>query len=59
LAVPVLASGAAALILDEPLRPTHLIGGTVVLVSIGIVVRSMHEGTGTELAEGAARTDAP
>jgi hypothetical protein len=36
-----------------------LIGGTVVLVAIGIVVRSLHEEVGTELAEGAARTDAP
>jgi drug/metabolite transporter (DMT)-like permease len=59
LAVPVLASVGAALFLGESLRPAHLIGGTVVLVAIGIVVRSLHEEVGTELAEGAARTDAP
>ena len=59
LAVPVLASGAAALFLGESLRQAHVIGGTIVLVAIGIVVRSMHDETGAELAEGAARTDAP
>lgn len=59
LAVPVLASVAAAVFLHEPLRPTHVLGGTIVLVAIGIVVRTMHDDAATELAEGAARTDAP
>jgi drug/metabolite transporter (DMT)-like permease len=59
LAVPVLASAAAALFLGESLRATHVVGGTIVLVAIGIVVRSMHDEVGTELAEGAAQTDAP
>lgn len=59
LAVPVLASVAAALFLHEPLRPTHVLGGTIVLVAIGIVVRTMHDEAAAELAEGAARTDAP
>jgi drug/metabolite transporter (DMT)-like permease len=59
LAVPVLASAAAAFFLGELLRPTHLVGGTIVLVSIGIVVRTMRDDVGTELAEGVAQTDAP
>jgi drug/metabolite transporter (DMT)-like permease len=59
LAVPVLASAAAAFFLGELLRPAHLFGGTIVLVSIGIVVRTMRDEAGIELAEGAAQTDAP
>jgi len=59
LAVPVLASVGAAVLLGEALRAGHLIGGTIVLVAISRVVGSMHEEAGTELAEGAAQTDAP
>jgi drug/metabolite transporter (DMT)-like permease len=59
LAVPVLASAAAALFLGESLGAAHVIGGSVVLIAIGIVVRTMHDEAGAELAKGAAQTDAP
>lgn len=59
LAVPVIASIGAALFLDEALRLVQIVGGTIVLVAIGIIVRSTHAETGEQLAESAAATDAP
>lgn len=59
LAVPVIASVGAALFLDESLHPIQIAGGTVVLLAIGVVIRSTTAETGEELAESAAATDAP
>jgi drug/metabolite transporter (DMT)-like permease len=59
LAVPVIASVGAATFLDEALRPVQIAGGTIVLVSIGMVVRATHAPVRKELAGSAAETDAP
>jgi drug/metabolite transporter (DMT)-like permease len=59
LAVPVLASVGAVVVLGETLRLPQLIGGAIVLIAIGIVVRSVHGDAAEQLAESAAATDAP
>ena len=59
LAVPVLATGGAVLVLDETLGITQIVGGVMVLVAIGIIVRSTRARTGGQLAESVAETDAP
>lgn len=59
LAVPVLASLGAAIFLNEPLNLVQVTGGALVLIAIGIIVRSTREAVGSELAESAAETDAP
>jgi len=59
LAVPVIASVGAAVILDEALGLAQITGGTIVLVAIGTVVRSTHAAAAEQLAESAATTDAP
>jgi len=57
LAVPVIGSIGAALLLDETLGPAQITGGTIVLVAIGIVVRSTHVTAREHLGGGAAPTD--
>lgn len=59
LAVPVIASAGAALFLGEALGGWQIGGGTLVLVAIGIIVRSAHGEARTEFAESVAATDAP
>ena len=59
LAVPVISTVGAALFLHEPLTVLHVIGGTMVLLAIGIIVHSSPPTAGEELAESAAETDAP
>ncbi len=59
LAVPVLASSGAAVFLEEPLGPPQIVGGAIVLLSIGMVVRSTRADAREALAESAAETDAP
>lgn len=59
LAVPVIASIGAAAVLGEALGAAQIAGGTIVVVAIGIVVRSTHAAAGEELAESAATTGAP
>ena len=59
LAVPVLACLGAAAFLDEPLALPQVAGGTVVLLAIGVLVRSAPAPAGEALAESVAETDAP
>ena len=59
LATPVIASLGAAAILDEALRALQIAGGAIVLIAIGVIVRSTHAGADEQLAESAAATDAP
>jgi len=59
LAVPVLASVGAVVVLGERLGPPQIIGGVIVLVAIGVIVRSVHADAAEQLAESAAETDAP
>ena len=59
LATPVIASLGAAALLDEALRTVQIIGGAIVLIAIGVIVRSTRAGAGEQLAESAAATDAP
>jgi drug/metabolite transporter (DMT)-like permease len=59
LAVPVLACIGAAVFLGEHLVPMQLLGGGIVLASVGAVVISATPQAGEELAESAAETDAP
>jgi drug/metabolite transporter (DMT)-like permease len=59
LAVPVLACIGAAVFLGEHLVPMQLLGGGIVLASVGAVVISATPQAGGELAESAAETDAP
>jgi drug/metabolite transporter (DMT)-like permease len=59
LAVPVLASLGAAMFLNEPLNLVQVAGGAIVLIAIGIIVRSTRAQAAEELAESAAATDAP
>jgi len=59
LATPMIASLGAVVLLDEALRAVQIAGGTIVLVAIGVIVRSSQAGGGEELAESAAATDAP
>ena len=59
LAVPVLSTGGALVLLGEPLGPLQLLGGAIVLVSIAMIVQASDAQAGEELAESAAETDAP
>jgi len=59
LATPVIASLGAAALLDEALRAIQIAGGMIVLIAIGVIVRSTRAGAGEQLAESAAATDAP
>ena len=59
LAVPVISTLGAAFFLHERLTPMHVIGGSMVLLAIGIIVRASPPATAEELAESAAETDAP
>lgn len=59
LAVPVIACAGAALFLGETLGPMQLVGGAIVLASVGAVVVTAPPAAGEELAESAAETDAP
>jgi drug/metabolite transporter (DMT)-like permease len=59
LAVPVIASVGAAILLDEGLHLIQMVGGVIVLAAIGIIVRSAHADAADQLAESAAATDAP
>ena len=58
LAVPVVASALAAVFLDERLTGVQIAGGALTLLAVGVIVRSPAD-AGEELAESAARTDAP
>jgi drug/metabolite transporter (DMT)-like permease len=58
LAVPVVASALAAVFLDERLTGVQIGGGALTLLAVGVIVRSPVD-AGEELAESAARTDAP
>ena len=49
----------AAFVLGEQLNAIQLIGGAIVLTSVGAVVASAQPQAGEELAESAAETDAP
>lgn len=60
LGTPVLGSVGAALVLDEPLGPAQVVGGAIVLGAIAkIVLSTRNARVAEELAESAARTDAP
>ena len=59
LAAPVIASVGAAVFLDEALHLIQMVGGAIVLVAIGIIVRSTRADVAEQLAESAAATDAP
>ncbi len=59
LAVPVVATLGATVFLHEPLNRIQITGATVVLVAIGIIIRSTPAPAAEELAESVAETDAP
>jgi drug/metabolite transporter (DMT)-like permease len=59
LGVPVIAAALAAIVLDEQLTPLQLLGGATVLAAVGQIVRGASGARGVELAEGAAKADAP
>lgn len=59
LAAPVVATASAAVFLDEPVTLLQALGFLVVLSSIAVVVAGTGGDTPEELAESAARTDAP
>ena len=60
LAVPVIASVGAAVVLDEPLSLVQVAGGALVLLAITTIVRSVqNQATTEELAATVAETDAP
>jgi drug/metabolite transporter (DMT)-like permease len=59
LAVPVIAAAGAHAVLGETLGAAQIAGGIVVLVAIGVVVRSARGVPREELAESAAETGAP
>jgi len=59
LAAPVLAALGAHFVLAEALGLVQMIGGAVVLVCVGMVIRSTQAETGEELAESAVETGAP
>jgi drug/metabolite transporter (DMT)-like permease len=59
LAVPVLAAVGAHFVLGEALGALRIVGGVVVLFSIGMVIRSTRAETAEELAESAVETGAP
>jgi len=59
LATPVFAALGAHFVLEERLRIVQVVGGAVVLFSIGMVVLSTQAETAEELAESAAETGAP
>ncbi len=59
LGVPVVATVTAAVFLGERLTPVHVLGGTVVLVAIGAIVRGTSTPVAEEIAEGAAEAAAP
>jgi drug/metabolite transporter (DMT)-like permease len=58
LAVPLLATVGAALVLGERVALLQVGGGAIVLAAIAVIVRSTAPDTGAELAESAATTDA-
>ena len=59
LAVPIVSSAAAYLFLGELVTPMQLLGGLIVLASIGATVAQADDDVGQELAESAAETEAP
>jgi drug/metabolite transporter (DMT)-like permease len=59
LAVPVVASAGAYLLLGESLNGLQLAGGAVVLVAIATIVVSSRRAVPDDLAQSAAATDAP
>ncbi len=59
LAVPVIATLGAALVLSEEVVLLQMVGGLVTLAAIGAVLRSMSPSSSEELAVSAAETDAP
>jgi len=59
LGVPVLATAGAAVFLGEVPSAMQVVGGALVLLSIGFIVASTRGRIAEELAESAAETDAP
>jgi len=59
LGVPVIASLLAAVVLGEALTLLQIVGGATVLLAVGRIVSNAGAGQAIELAEGAAKTDAP
>ncbi len=59
LGVPVLATAGAAVFLGEVPSAMQVVGGALVLLSIGFIVSSTRGRVAEELAESAAETDAP
>jgi drug/metabolite transporter (DMT)-like permease len=59
LAVPVVASAGAYLLLGESLNGLQLTGGAIVLAAIATIVVSSRRSTPDDLAQSAAATDAP
>ena len=59
LAVPVIACAGAAVFLGEHLGTPQIAGGLIVLLAIGVIIRSVRMTTREELAESVAQTDAP
>jgi drug/metabolite transporter (DMT)-like permease len=58
LAVPLLSTLGAAVVLGERVGLLQLAGGAIVLAAIAVIVRSTAPETAAELAESAATTDA-
>jgi len=59
LGVPVIAAGAAAVFLDEPIHPLQIGGGALVLASIGTLVTRQPSGSAEALAESVVETETP
>ncbi len=59
LAVPIIATAGAAVVLDEPVSALQIVGGAIVLVAIGIIVASSRRRDAEVLAESAALSEAP
>jgi len=59
LAVPIIATAGAAVVLDEPVSALQVVGGAIVLVAIGIIVASSRRRDAEVLAESAALSEAP
>ena len=59
LATPVIASVSAAIVLDEGLHLVQLAGGTIVLLAIGVIIRTTATEASEELAESTVPTHAP
>lgn len=59
LAVPVVGAAAAWTLIDERIGALQIVGGAIVLVAIGVIVRSTRRKETEVIAEGTAFTEAP